>query len=192
MPKAKRYTYDYPMVGHTVDAVVFGVNTAQASEALHLLLIQRGDDPFKDSWALPGGYVHIDEEAVDAVSRELKEETTVDLKLSPLGAFSGVGRDPRGRVLSEAFMTLVCLDRLTIEGRDDAKEARWFSTKDLPQLAFDHHKIITMAFSHLETQLVHPSLDWGRLLRGFQIEELPSVYGAIQETLKFSQFERFQ
>jgi len=111
-----------------------------------ILLIRRKNDPFKGMWALPGGFVEKDEEIIDAAKRELYEETGIKIrtKLHEIGVFGKVGRDPRGRTISIAYLALI--NKLVHpKASTDAKEAQWFSIKNLPPLAFDHKEIIRKA-----------------------------------------------
>jgi len=111
-----------------------------------ILLIRRKNDPFKGMWALPGGFVEKDEEIIDAAKRELYEETGIKIrtKLHEIGVFGKVGRDPRGRTISIAYLALIN-KVVHPKASTDAKEAQWFSIKNLPPLAFDHKEIIRKA-----------------------------------------------
>lgn len=137
------YTYEYPHFAVTVDAVVL----ARSGNTFSVLLIQRKNDPFKGKWALPGGYVEIDELTEHAVHRELKEETgiTVDT-FRRLDVFDKVDRDPRERTISVAYWAIIP-DMAPPAAQDDAADARWFSITDLPGLAFDHSDIIKAALT---------------------------------------------
>ena len=139
------YTYEYPHFGLTVDAVVF----AEDGGVQKVLLIQRGKPPFQGQWALPGGYVNIDETTIHAAYRELEEETGIrEIALARLDVFDAVNRDPRERTVSVAYTgTLHKLMQPTAQ--DDAADARWFDISDLPPLAFDHSTIIACALSRL-------------------------------------------
>ncbi len=131
----------------TVDAVIFGLDDTVKT---HLLLIKRKHEPFKDKWALPGGFVENDEDLPQACVRELEEETGLQLtvkQLTQLGAFAKPGRDPRGRTLTVAFSTTVDMDSQNIKAADDAAEAKWWSLAALPEMAFDHSKILDQAMS---------------------------------------------
>lgn len=129
----------------TVDAVVF----QKQDKYIKLLLIQRKNDPFKEEWALPGGFLEEDESLKEGALRELEEETGLkNIKLNQISAFGEIGRDPRGRTISVAFMGLVEKEE-SVKGADDAKDAKWFDIKNLPELAFDHSKIIEAALSRL-------------------------------------------
>src|ERR1043165_750364 len=129
------YTYQYPRAALTVDCVVFGFD----DQELKVLLIERGLEPFKGKWALPGGFVRVDETLDDAARRELEEETGLkDVFLEQLYTFGAVDRDPRERVVSVAYYALVKpADHITAASTD-AAEARWFPVSEVPSLAFDH------------------------------------------------------
>lgn len=127
----------------TVDAVVFK-NTTRARE---ILLIKRRNEPFKDRWALPGGFVDEGEDLEAAAIRELEEETSVKITYADqLKAFGKPGRDPRHHTVSVAFMAYVP-DNTVAVAADDAKEIGWFALDDLPELAFDHAEIIAFALT---------------------------------------------
>jgi len=136
------WTYEYPRPALTVDCVVFTGD----GDTLQLLLIQRAHDPFAGCWALPGGFVDMDETAEDAAHRELKEETGISgVQLKQFGSFSAVDRDPRERVVSIAYVGLLDIEQFQAHGGDDAAAAAWHPVNDLPPLAFDHRKIVDLA-----------------------------------------------
>jgi 8-oxo-dGTP diphosphatase len=125
----------------TVDAVVF----KQIENVWQILLIKRKNDPFKGQWALPGGFVDEGEDLPVAAARELEEETGLIVRnMEQLGAFGKPGRDPRQHTVSIAY-TGFAAENAEAVGADDANEAQWFSVKSLPQLAFDHLDIVTLA-----------------------------------------------
>ncbi|MCF4101685.1 NUDIX hydrolase [Gillisia sp. M10.2A] len=129
----------------TVDTVIFCIEHSDKK----VLLIQRKNDPYKYQWALPGGFLEEDEELETGAKRELKEETGLKLEsLKQLHAFGRIGRDPRGRTISIAFVGSVEKE-FEVVGSDDAREAKWFSIKKLPELAFDHLQIISEATESL-------------------------------------------
>lgn len=138
------YTYNYPRPALTVDCLIFRKKTD-----LQILLIQRKYDPFKDNWALPGGFVEIDEDLIDAANRELEEETNLkNIELFQLQTFGKPGRDPRGRTISVAFWG-IHHEQSEIEAGDDAKNVGWFDINQLPVLAFDHEHILNVALEKI-------------------------------------------
>lgn len=131
------YEYKYPRPAVTADAVVITQN-----EPRKVLLIKRGGKPFKGCWAFPGGFMNMDETLEECVIRELKEETgLVVTEVKPIGSYSRVDRDPRGRTITIAYLIVVD-EELPVKGQDDAKQAKWWPLNDLPELAFDHSKIL--------------------------------------------------
>ncbi len=131
------FTYEYPRPMLTVDAMVI---TREKNPKI--LLIQRKNDPFSGAWALPGGFVDMDEDLTDAALRELKEETGAALKdMVQFGTYGKPGRDPRGRTVSVVYLAYID-EPLEVSGMDDAAQAKWFALNDLPALAFDHELII--------------------------------------------------
>jgi len=158
-----KYTYDWPRPMVTVDAVVFAFSKenklqkrAKTSQT-RVLLIQRKNEPFKGMWALPGGFINIDEELEDAVARELAEETSLtDVVFEQIGTFGKCGRDPRGRTISIVFMGIIQRGLSKIKAGDDAAKARWFYIEKLPrQMAFDHNEIIREAVKKLKSKKVY-------------------------------------
>ena len=151
MAKKGNYVYDWPRPMVTVDAVVF---TYRADKA-KVLLINRKDKPFKGKWALPGGFVGMDEELEDAAARELAEETGLaGVQLKQMHTFGKVGRDPRGRVISITFMGIAAKEQSMIKAGDDAAEARWFDIDKLPNnMAFDHNEVLKFAMKKFEKTL---------------------------------------
>lgn len=146
--------YEKPSVAADTAILCFEQDT------LKILLIKRKHDPYKDYWALPGGFVDMDEALEDAAAREVKEETGVTgLDLIPIGSFGDPGRDPRTRVISSVYMALVRAGDITPRADDDASEARWWPFNDPPELAFDHDKITAAVKEKLsETAVLTPRL----------------------------------
>ena len=155
MTEEKRYVYDWPRPMVTADAVVFKFASGKAE----VLLIKRGHEPFKNQWAIPGGFVGIDEELEDSAVRELFEETNlIGIKLEQLHTFGRCGRDPRGRQITIAFIGIAEKGTSQIKAGDDADEASWFDIEKLPEnLAFDHKEVLDYAISHLKEKSIFRS-----------------------------------
>jgi 8-oxo-dGTP diphosphatase len=142
-----RYCYQYPRPAVTTDCAVFKNDNGE----LNILLIQRKGDPYKGSWALPGGFMQMDETAAECAKRELFEETGIkEVELEQLYTFTDVNRDPRGRTISIAYLGFVDAQHSVITAGDDAENARWFSLKNIPRLAFDHDLIIKHALLRIK------------------------------------------
>lgn len=141
------YSYKYPRPAVTADCVVIG---SAADSSRYVLLIQRGNEPYKGCWALPGGFMDMDETLEQCALRELKEETglTPSGDITELKSFSTVDRDPRGRTITVAF--LIEMPLTEAKGGDDAADARWFPLNELPSLAFDHDEIIKEALARIQ------------------------------------------
>jgi 8-oxo-dGTP diphosphatase len=144
------YTYDYPMPMVTVDALVFRLTEARPGGGVEVLLIRRRRPPFEGLWAIPGGFVEIDEDLEPAAHRELEEETGLrGVALEQLRTFGRPGRDPRGRTISVAYAGIVAAAASAVQGSDDASEARWFPVDALPPLAFDHDEVLRYGLAWL-------------------------------------------
>lgn len=161
----------------SVDAVVFGYN---AKEGLSLLLIKRKIEPFKNSWALPGGLVKDSESLEAAVERELIEETGVSINyLEQLYTFGKPGRDPRNRVVSVAYYSLVRPDAFEIKADTDASDVAWFDAAKLPKLAFDHQQIIDTALKRLQGKIVYEPIGFELLDKKFPFSDLEKLYQTV-------------
>ncbi len=131
------YTYKYPRPAMTADCIVI---TKEAKPKV--LLIQRGDEPFKGCWAFPGGFMDMEETTEQCAIRELEEETGLKVgKVNQIGAYSKVDRDPRGRTVTVAYLAIVDAP-MAVSGQDDAAKAEWWPLSTLPELAFDHYDIM--------------------------------------------------
>ncbi len=160
----------------TVDVVIFTIR----DDALQVLLVQRGAPPFKDRWALPGGFIHEDEPLEQAALRELDEETGVrDVYLEQLYTFGDPARDPRGRVITVAYYALIASDRQTLAAGSDAAAARWFPGGSPPPLAFDHREILEYAVERLRNKLEYTTVGFQLLPARFTLTQLQRVYEAI-------------
>jgi 8-oxo-dGTP diphosphatase len=172
------YTYEYPRPALTVDCVIFGLDN---SHDLRVLLIKRGGEPYKGSWALPGGFVEMNENLETAARRELEEETGVkNVFIEQLYTFGEPNRDPRGRVISVAYFALVNLDQHQAKGADDADEAIWHKVFDLPQyLAFDHKEVLNIAIQRLQSKVRYQPIGFELLPAQFTLSTLQKLYETI-------------
>lgn len=173
-------TYDpthYQRPSVTVDVVIFTL----INQELHVLLVQRRHWPFEGYWAIPGGFINMDESLVESARRELAEETGVrDVYLEQLYTFGEVGRDPRSRVISVAYIALISADAQKIRASDESTDVRWFPVSALPeQLAFDHDQILAFAISRLRSKLEYTTLAFQLLPELFSILELKHIYEQI-------------
>lgn len=172
------FTYKHPHPSVTVDCVVFGYDTTD----LKVLLIRRKLDPFKGRWALPGGFVQIEEGLEEAARRELGSETGVrNLFLEQLYTFGDPGRDPRERVISVAYYALVTLSGHVIRADSDAEEAAWFPVVELPKLAFDHETIVETALRRLKGKVRYEPIGFELLPEKFTLGELQRLYETVLE-----------
>jgi len=170
------YTYDYPHPAVTVDILIFTIH----DNNLKVLLIRRAMEPFEGQWALPGGFVGMGESLRRAAWRELREETGVHAAfLEQLGAFGHPDRDPRERVITVAYYALVPFARLDIQAASDAKEARLFGMDELPDLAFDHSKILRRARERLQDKMEDPVIALQLVPEKFTLSELQRVHELI-------------
>lgn len=173
MAKPLPYCYQYPHPAVTTDVVLFTIRGAR----LQLLLIRRGGEPFRGNWALPGGFLDIDEDLEGCALRELEEETGVSgIYLEQLRTYGRPGRDPRERVISVAYYALAPSERLTLKAASDAAEASWFPAGDLPALAFDHAEIIQAARERLVAKLDYSTIAFQFMPPSFTLSELQEVY----------------
>jgi 8-oxo-dGTP diphosphatase len=168
-----------PRPALTVDCVVFGFDEGD----LKVLLIQRAIAPFEGKWALPGGFVHLEEGLEEAARRELEEETGVGkVYLEQLFTFGDPGRDPRGRVVSVAYYALVKLSDHRIRAATDASSAAWFAVSDTPSLAFDHDRILEVALARLKAKVRYQPLGFELLPAKFTLSQLQHLYESVLET----------
>ncbi|SRR5581483_3022697 len=172
------YQYSHPHPAVTVDVVIFTIRDKQ----LKVLLIGRGAQPFQGQWALPGGFVQIDESLDDAARRELEEETGVaGVYLEQLYTFGAPKRDPRERVITVAYYALIPSDRVQLRAATDAEAVGWFSLKELPALAFDHAEIVAMAHQRLIAKLDYSTIAFAFMPKRFTLTELQEVYEIIRQ-----------
>ncbi|MBL9207768.1 MAG: NUDIX hydrolase [Opitutaceae bacterium] len=172
------YTYKYPHPAVTVDAVVFGFDEAD----LKLLLVRRRIDPFKGEWALPGGFVRLNENLEEAIRRELLEETGItELYLEQLYTFGEPDRDPRERVISVAYYALVNLSLYPVAAASDATEVAWFPVAELPEVAFDHERIVETGLARLKAKVRYEPIGFELLPRKFTLGDLQRLYETVLE-----------
>ena len=173
-------TYEFERPNLTVDCVVFGLDVAEKD--LKVLLIQRGLPPFEGQWALPGGFVRINETLEQAAFRELREETGLaQVYLEQLYTFGNLKRDPRERVVTVAYYALVNLNDHTLRASTDARKAAWFSVTDLPRLAFDHESIVGVALKRLQGKLRYEPVGFELLPKRFTLPQLLTLYEIVLE-----------
>lgn len=149
------HTYAYPRPAVTVDSLIFNIDP---NNGLEILLIERAKDPFKGHWAIPGGFVDMDEDLKPAAKRELKEETSLDItQLFEVGSFAKPDRDPRGRVITIAFWGIANKHGQILKAADDANNYAWIPLKQLSDLAFDHTEIIDASVLKFKHKLLEES-----------------------------------
>ena len=170
------HTYEYARAALTVDCVVFGFDGGD----LQVLLIRRGLEPFKNKWALPGGFVQLTETLDEAARRELAEETGLaDVYLEQLYTFGSVKRDPRERVVSVAYYALTKPADHRTAAATDAAEAQWFPVSGTPALAFDHQEILDTALVRLRGKLRYEPIGFELLPPKFTLTQLQRLYEAV-------------
>ena len=160
----------------TVDAVVFTI----LNNELKIIIIRRKNPPFKGYFALPGGFVELDENLDDAAERELKEETGVEnIFLKKLKPFGKVGRDSRGRIITIPYLAIISGKNVKLHSTCDAELARWHSVYNLPKLAFDHKEIISYALNKLRSDIEKSNIAFQIIPKKFTLTELQRVYEII-------------
>ena len=168
------HRYEKPSV--TADIIIFTVK----SEDLHVLLVKRNLAPFKGMWAIPGGFVRVHESVAAAAARELEEETSLkNVYLEQLYTFGDVKRDPRGRVITVAYLALVDWAKLKPHAQTDAEDVGWFSIHDLPELGFDHEKILMYAKERIRNKIEYTNISFQLLPEKFTLTELQKTYEII-------------
>ena len=169
-----KYCYKYPHPAVTTDCVIFGFDGSE----LQVLLIERGIEPFKGKWAFPGGFLNMDETAGEGALRELKEETGLEnAYIEQFNTYSDPGRDPRERVITIAHYALVRIQE--VKGGDDAAKAQWFPIDEVPQLAFDHDKILRDAMRKLRERIHFEPIGFELLPEKFTMKDLQILYESI-------------
>ena len=165
------YQYKYPHPSVTTDCVILGFD----GKEVNVLLIERRFDPYKGCWAFPGGFLEIDESAEDGARRELMEETGLTTAMvRQFHAFSAPDRDPRERVLTIAYYSVIRLSE--VKGMDDAKQAKWFPLSAVPkQLAFDHAEMLRVALEEISKEIRLQTQVWKEMTKDFTKEEVERI-----------------
>ena len=172
------YSYQYPRPSLTVDCVVFGFELSEKD--LKVMLIQRKLSPFQGEWALPGGFVRIDESLEAAALRELGEETGLEqVFLEQLYTFGALDRDPRERVVTVAYYALVNMNDYQVQAATDASDAAWFSVNPLPTLPFDHSLILASALTRLKGKVRYEPIGFELLPAKFTLFQLQKLYETV-------------
>jgi len=183
------YSYEYPHPAVTTDVVIFTIR----ENTLKLLLIKRGGEPYQGKWALPGGFVNLDEDLEAGARRELEEETGVSgVYLEQLYTFGHPERDPRERVITVAYYALIPSDKVQLRAATDAEAVGWFGLNELPELAFDHRDILAMAHQRLSAKLDYSTIAFQFMADMFTLSELQQVYEIIlQEEIDKRNFRKW-
>ena len=183
------YQYEYPHPAVTTDVVIFTIRDKQ----LKLLLIRRSGDPYCGKWALPGGFVTMNESLDEGAKRELEEETGVSgVYLEQLYTFGQPNRDPRERVITVAYYALIPSDKVRLQAASDAEAVGWFGMDELPELAFDHDEIVKMAHERLVAKLDYSTIAFQFMPEEFTLGELQDVYSIIlQEEIDKRNFRKW-
>ena len=157
----------------TVDIVVFSIKNKQ----LQVLLVKRNEEPFKDKWALPGGFIRMNESLENAAKRELEEETGVkDVYLEQLYSFGDIKRDPRGRVITVSYMALINSNKINLKASTDVSKASWYPINKLPSLAFDHKNILNYALKRLKWKFEYTTVAFSLLPAKFTLSNIQDIY----------------
>lgn len=174
-----KYEYEYQRPALTADCVIFGFDGGE----LKLLLIEREREPFKNKWALPGGFVFIDETTEACAKRILLEKAGIKhVFIEQLYTFSDIDRDPRERIISVSYFALVNKHQYELIAGRDTLKADWFELSKLPKLAFDHAKIVKMAIQRLKGKVSYQPIGFELLDEKFTLSQLQAVYESILET----------
>jgi 8-oxo-dGTP diphosphatase len=174
-PQPHRYKHPHPAVA--VDLVIFTL----LNDRLQLLLVERGVEPYRGAWALPGGFVRIEEDLSEAAQRELREETGIgEAYLEQVGAFGQPKRDPRERVVSVGYFAIISADKVALKAGSDASAVAWHACAELPPVAFDHAHIIAAAKSKLAEKINRTTLALEFLPPEFTLTELQQVFETVR------------
>lgn len=160
----------------TVDVLIFTIE----DDKLKIVLVKRGNEPFKGMWAIPGGFVEEHESLEEAALRQLYEETGFkDVYLEQLYTFGDPNRDPRGKIITIAYFALIPSESIKLKSYSHVTQAMWFPARKLPKLAFDHHKIVGYAIERLKNKIEYSNIVHGLLPDKFRLSDLQRVYEVI-------------
>ena len=169
---------DFEQLSVTTDLVIFTIK----DNSLKALLVKRNVEPFKDKWALPGGFVRMEESLEDSAKRELFEETGVkDVYLEQLYSFGNPKRDPRGRVITISYFSLINSEKVKLKASTDVSEAKWFPVSKIPSIAFDHKEILNYAIKRLKWKFEYTTIAFSLLSNKFSLGELQKIYEIVFE-----------
>lgn len=172
----KEYKYNFPRPAVTTDTLVF----REGKACIEILLIKRKHEPYKDFWALPGGFLEMEETPIEGALRELREETGLNItELKEIGTFGEINRDPRGRTITIAFYTFVDHVKDQVEANSDAAELSWFSVKNIPDLAFDHKIILDKGKLKLKSHVLLAKLNIMEFF-GIKKKDLENIFKCIE------------
>lgn len=178
MKQYNKYQYEYPRPALATDCVIFGFDGGE----LKLLLTEREKEPFKNKWALPGGFVFMEETTEDCAKRILLEKAGIkNVFIEQLYTFSDIDRDPRERIVSVAYYALVNKPQYELLAGRDTVKAEWFELSKLPKLAFDHSKILKTAIQRLKGKVSYQPIGFELLNEKFTLTQLQVVYESILE-----------
>ena len=163
--------YEKPAV--TVDIVIFTIQ----NNDLKVLLVKRDIEPFKGKWAIPGGFVRMEESLEEAAKRELQEETGVkNVYLEQLYTYGDPKRDPRGRVITVSYIALINSESIKLKPDTDVSDAQWFSISKIPSLAFDHKKILSYSLQRLKWKFEYTTVAFSLISKKFTMGQLQRIY----------------
>lgn len=179
MDNQGKYVYEYPRPAVTTDCTIFGFDEGE----LKVLLIERSIEPFLGKWALPGGFVGLEETAEECAKRILHKETCLDnIFMEQLYTFSEVDRDPRFRIISIGYYALVKLTDYEAKAGLDASNVKWFGFNEIPELAFDHAIILDKALERLKGKIKYQPIGFELLPEKFTLPDLRHLYEVILQT----------
>lgn len=171
-----KFVYDYPRPAVTTDCVIFGFDGGD----LKVLLVERATEPFLGKWALPGGFVNMEETTDECAKRVLQKETNLsDIYMEQLYSFSEVNRDPRFRVISIGYFALIKLSDYNAQAGTNETSVKWFILDDVPELAFDHSFVLQKALCRLKGKIKYQPVGFELLPEKFTLPDMRHLYEVI-------------